>query len=585
MEHVHGIQALNSVIVGFPKRHASYFWPRINFMKSPLLFFVTAILFGCAPVKELNGQRPSADSDARRPKLIVGITVDQMRYDYIERFWNDYSKGGFRRLVGEGFFCRNLQYNYMPTYTAPGHASIFTGTTPAYHGIIENDWYERSSGLTIYCSSDSTVSGVGTASKAGQMSPHYLTSTTIGDELRLFTNKRSKVFGIAMKDRGAILPAGRTADAAYWFVGAEEGMWSTSTWYMNELPQWVQDFNAKGRPNALLSEAWTLLRDTSVYDESLPDNNAYETPYRGTLRPVFPYDLNAIRGTNGNFELIKATPAGNLLTAEFGKALIENEKLAKGQFTDMLCMSFSATDYIGHQFGMHSREVQDCYLRLDEVIADFLKYLDENIGKGNYLVFLSADHGGAPTPSYTINDMAAGGYWKSDNVELYVEEELVKKYGAGDWVINESNQNIFLNRELIEASAVDLKDVQNDVAMLVSSYPDVLMSFTSNDLSQFKGGNKIKQMVENGFNQAMSGDVVYVLKPGFIENSMTGTTHGSVYSYDTHVPGIFFGFGVEHGESYVPYKITDIAPTVTSICHLPFPNACTGEPIIEAMKK
>lgn len=524
-------------------------------------------------------------SFGQTPRLIVGITVDQMRYDYLLRYWNDLGKTGFKRLVGEGFLCHNLHYNYMPTYTGPGHASIYTGTTPTFHGIIENDWYDRNGNTLVYCSSDSTVKGVGTSSKAGQMSPHYLTASTLGDMVRMRTNKRGKVIGISMKDRGAILPAGRTADAAYWFVGADEGVWASSSWYMNELPPWVAQFNQTKKANQYLSQPWNLLRDASVYDESIEDNNAHETPFKGTTKPTFPYDLPALKGANGNYELLKATPFGNSLTIDFARAVIENEQLGADANTDMLCMSFSSTDYIGHQFGIHAMETQDCYLRLDEELGVFLQYLDEKVGKGNYLVFLSADHGGAPTPSYTAKEQAIGGYWKSDRLELFLEDTLAKRYGEGDWVLNESNQNVFLNHRLIQGKKLNLKEIQYEVVQLCLTFSEVWNAYTASDLSQSRGGDMLKNMIQQGYDARRSGDVVYVLDPGYIEYGMSGTTHGSPFSYDTHVPAIFFGFGVEPGETFARRAITDIAPTVSMLCGLPLPDACTGEPIEPAIRK
>ncbi len=547
-------------------------------------FIVTLLVIGCASLPAVTDKAQSDIENLRQPKLIIGITIDQMRYDYIERYWNDYGNAGFKRLLGEGYFCRNMQYNYMPTYTGPGHASIFTGTTPAYHGIIQNDWYERSTGKIIYCSSDSTVNGVGTASAAGKMSPQYLLTSTIGDELKLFSNNRSKVIGISMKDRGAILPAGRTADAAYWFVGAQEGVWATSSWYMPALPQWVQDFNQSGKSENYLNQTWTLEQDETKYDESMDDNNAFEKPFVGMMRPVFPYNLSELRNANSNFDLIKATPFGNNMTIDFAKATIENEQLGKDAFTDMLCLSFSSTDYIGHQFGIHSRETQDCYLKLDKLLAEFIDYLDLKIGKNNYTLFLSADHGGAPTPSFMTEEKAAAGYWKSDNIEMAVELMLVSVYGEGDWVLNESNQNIFLNRKLIAEKKLNLKRMQMEVAQFVEEQEKVAMAFNGEDLEHLVGKIPIAQMVQLGYSQKMSGDVIYLLHPGYIEYGMMGTTHGSPYIYDTHVPCIFYGFGVQHGENYAPQNITDIAPTISSICKISFPNACIGVPIVGAIK-
>jgi predicted AlkP superfamily pyrophosphatase or phosphodiesterase len=522
-----------------------------TFVLSVALCFLTLIsLLGNAQRKS-EGIRPS-------PQLIVGITVDQMRYDYLLRYWNDFGDAGFRRLVNEGFLCHNLHYNYMPTYTGPGHASIFTGTTPAYHGIIQNDWYDRTSNTMIYCSSDSTAKGVGTVSKSGQMSPQYLTASTLGDMVRMQTNGRGKVMGIAMKDRGAILPAGRTADAAYWFVGGDEGVWATSSWYMNVLPDWVVAFNKRRMADTYLAQYWNLLRDAAVYDESAADNNAHETPFKGTTKPTFPYDLPSLKSANGNYELIKATPFGNTLTLDFARELIIQEQMGADMHTDMLCMSFSSTDYIGHQFGIHAMETQDCYLRLDEELGLFLRFLDERIGKGNYSVFLSADHGGAPTPSYTAKRKAIGGYWKSDRLELFLEDTLAKRYGEGDWVLNESNQNIFLNHKLIQAKRLQSEEIQTEVARMCLYFPEVMSAYTACDLNQARVGDLVKNMIQQGYDAQRSGDVIYTLDPGYIEYGMSGTTHGSPYAYDSHVPAIFFGCGVQQGETFGRYAITDI---------------------------
>lgn len=553
--------------------------------KTILLLF-TFILANACSVAQKSKQKEKEDTAhlARRPKLIVGITVDQMRYDYIEKYWNDFSEDGFKKLVSEGFFARNLHYNYMPTVTGPGHAAIFTGTTPAYNGIIANDWFERSSGKVMYCAADSTVQGVGTASAAGKMSPHYLTSSTLGDELKLFSNQRSKVVGIAMKDRGAILTAGRTADAAYWFVGGQEGVWATSTWYMNDLPQWVKDYNAKRVADQYVNSNWDFLLDISKYDESMEDNNAYELPFKTLTRPVLPYNLGELKAMNGGYDILKATPFGNTLTIDFGKEVILKENFGKDEFTDMLCMSFSSTDYIGHQFGIHSKEAQDCYLRLDRELADFVKFLDQNIGKDNYLIFLSADHAGAPTPSYLAERKGAAGYWKSDLLEEKVNAFLSQKYGAGSWVLNESNLNIFLNRTLIREKNLNLKNIQMEVAQFVSEQDNVLMAMNGADLDRLDMKSPIVSRLQLGYNQRLSGDVVYVTNPGFIEYGLQGTTHGSPFTYDTHVPALFYGFGVKKGETYEPQTICDIASTVAAICRIPLPSAAIGQPIEKIVK-
>jgi predicted AlkP superfamily pyrophosphatase or phosphodiesterase len=555
-------------------------------MKLKFILFSFCLLALLLPSREAMAVTPQGRGKqlGNPPRLIVGITIDQMRYDYLLRYWNDFGSCGFRRLVDDGFLCHNMHYNYMPTYTGPGHASIFTGTTPSYHGIIQNDWYDRLSNAMIYCSSDTSVAGVGTSSKAGQMSPHYLTASTLGDMVRLQTNQRGKVIGVALKDRGAILPAGRTADAAYWFVGGDEGVWASSSWYMNTLPSWVTDFNAKRKADEYLGMTWNLLRDVSAYDESIADNNAHETPFKGTTKPVFPYDLNALRSANGNYELLKATPFGNSLTIDFAKEVIIHEQMGVDSNTDMLCVSFSSTDYIGHQFGIHAQETQDCYLRLDQELGDFLEFLDKQIGKGNYTVFISADHGGAPTPSYTGKRNAIGGYWKSDRLELFLEDTLIKRYGEGDWVLNESNQNIFLNRQLIHSKRMNLNELQREVANLCLTFSEVMYVYAGCDLLPANDGDLVKDMVQQGYDPQRSGDVIYTLDPAYIEYGMSGTTHGSPYAYDTHVPGIFFGAGVAPGESFSRWSITDIAPTVSMMCGFALPDAAMGVPVENAIR-
>ncbi len=521
-----------------------------------------------------------------RPKLLIGITVDQMRYDYLQRFEQDFQldPGGFPRLIFEGLSNSNTHYNYVPTYTGPGHASIFTGTTPATHGIIANDWYDKKRNALQYCAKDTNVVGVGTLSDAGKMSPIHLLCTTIGDELKLSSNGKSKVIGISLKDRGAILPAGRSADAAYWYIGGKEDVWATSSWYgMKELPKWVQDFNAKGYGAEALKKEWQLLYPDSIYNESLPDNNPYEAPFKGLIKPVFPYKLSELSNFNNQYDLLKATPFGNTMTVEFAKAAIEGERLGQRQdVTDMLCMSFSATDYVGHQFGPHSRETQDTYLRLNRDLSHFINYLDSIIGRDNYLIFLSADHGAANNPAMMMDKNLAAGNFVSDRIEEFLENKLIEKYGAGDWVINESNQNVFLNREWIEQKKLSLKSIQQEVAIWACSFEGVHSAYTHAELSYSIAREDFAERVQRGFDQQRSGDVIYVLKPGWIEYGKQGTTHGSGYEYDTHVPCIVFGniwncnlpenaFNRMVNESL---SITDIAPIISDLMNITRPSGC-----------
>jgi len=306
--------------------------------------------------------------------LVVGIVVDQMRYDYLFRFSEKYSEGGFKRLMRGGFLCRNANFNYVPTHTAPGHASIFTGTSPSVHGIIGNDWFDRNSRKEIYCVGDSTVKPVGTTSISGKMSPRNLYATTFADELRLASNFKSRAFGVSLKDRGSILPVGHTANVAYWHDPYLNN-WVTSTYYLKELPKWVSDFNSRKVSDSLLSKPWNTLLPISSYTECGPDNSPYEGLYKGEKSPVFPHDLPSLREAES--ELIRKTPFGNTFTRLFAESLINEEKLGKGEFCDVLTVSFSSTDYIGHMYGTNAVELEDTYIRLDREIESFLNFLDE----------------------------------------------------------------------------------------------------------------------------------------------------------------------------------------------------------------
>ena len=300
---------------------------------------------------------------AQQPKLVVGIVVDQMRYDYLYSFSNKYGNGGFRRLLNDGFLCKNAQYNYVPTFTGPGHASIYTGTTPAIHGIAANEWYDKKTKKEIYCTQDKNVKPVGSTSDAGLMSPANLDATTVGDEIKIASNNKAKVVGISLKDRSSILPAGHAADGAYWFDGST-GNFITSTFYRNELPKWLNDFNDKKLAKHYLEKGWNALLPIDKYTESLPDENAFEKAPNKKDKPVFPYDFKKQLDEN-KFDIIRSTPWGNSLTKDIAIAAIEGEDLGGDTICDMLCISFSSTDYVGHSFGPKSIELEDTYIRLD----------------------------------------------------------------------------------------------------------------------------------------------------------------------------------------------------------------------------
>jgi len=518
-----------------------------------------------------------------RPPLVVGITVDQMRADYLYRFWNDFGEGGFKRIVEGGFVCADHHFGYAPTYTGPGHASIFTGTTPAYHGIIANDWYDRASGGSVYCASDTSVRAVGAASPdepAGFMSPHRLQVTTLGDELKLATGGQAKVIGMSMKDRGAILPAGHSADGAFWFHGKDEGAFISSTYYFEELPDWAERFNRKSPVDDYMKDGWKRLLNEDAYDESQPDNNPYESPFRGTTRATFPYDFRDLAEANRGYDLLKGSPAGNALLVDFALAAIAGEDLGGDAITDLLAISFSSTDYVGHQFGVHAQETQDVYLRLDRELARLFKALDEQVGAGNWMCWLSADHAGATVPSLGQSVGMPVDYWRPGNMTDAAEAACVAAYGEGPWILQYSNDQFFLDRERIAAAGLDVEEVAARVRRVAMEDPAVYRAVTRWDLAQIASTeDPVLSNLQWGLHPIASGEVVVVPKPGWINYGRTGTTHGSPYAYDTHVPCIFYGWGVKPGATHERTHIRDIAPTVSALIHSPLPNAAAGRVI------
>ncbi|MBA3985527.1 MAG: alkaline phosphatase family protein [Flavobacteriales bacterium] len=537
------------------------------------LFFLTApLLFS---QNAANGQ--SDNTLATKPKLVVGIVVDQMRYDYLTRFYHRYGESGFKRMMNEGFHFKNNHFNYIPTYTGPGHASVYTGTYPAIHGVIANDWYDKQIKQSVYCVQDDEVHSVGTEHKAGKMSPHRMKTTSITDELRLHTQQNSKVIGISLKDRGAILPAGHSANAAYWFHGKEEGKWISSSFYMEELPQWVTEFNASEIATSYLNKTWNTLYPIETYTESGPDLSPFEDKFKGVENSVFPYNLKALAPDNGNYDIIKETPFGNDITTDFAIAAIEGESLGKNNTIDFLAISYSSPDYIGHTFGVNSVEVQDNYLRLDKDIERLLTYLDANLGKGNYTIFLTADHGVTHNPGFLQSQNIPAGFFDSSILKNKLDEFSLTTFNVNVIEKIQSNQ-VFLNKEILKSGNLSVADVEQSIADFLITYPQIDKVFTR---KQLEGGSFIKDtgyLVQNGFNQKRSGDIVYVNNASLLSTwyEKGGTSHGSGFTYDTHVPLIFFGKGIKKGSTFERSEIIDIAPTLSALLGIARPNGAMG---------
>lgn len=526
-----------------------------------------------------------------QPKLVVGIVVDQMRYDFLYRYQSKYGSGGFKRLLGEGFSCESARYNYVPTYTAPGHAAIYTGATPSLSGIIANDWWDPEWRKHRYVTTDERYKTVGSTNvKVGQHSPSVLLSTTIGDELRLSNNFQSKVVGVCLKDRASILPAGHIPNAAYWFDDAT-GNWITSTYYPDSvgLPKWVQDFNARRLADTLLSQNWEKLI-SGTYHESFSDWDKYND---GEYAKYFigkkmPYDLPDLKKTGG-YGLLRFTPFGSTYTLDFAMEAINRMQLGADEVTDLLCVSFSGPDYCAHQFGIHGEETEDTYLRLDRDIARFLEFLDKKFGKNNVVVFLTADHGGAETPAHLKDLRIPAGVFPESKLEDVLEKAIADVLGTPANYIQEiSNQQIWLNWDAM--SDLDIKP--DDVASVIIDYlraqPGVYDAFTRDELMMLPAEYPFAPELRRGIHLRRSGDILFQLEPAWHADDKTfskgGTTHGSPYPYDTHVPLLWYGWKIKPGVTYAPVSITDITPTLAAMLRIMEPNGCQGKVIEEVLK-
>ncbi|MDB4297215.1 alkaline phosphatase family protein, partial [Flavobacteriaceae bacterium] len=499
---------------------------------------------------------------------------------------------GFNELIKNGTSFENAHFNYIPTFTAVGHTSVYTGTTPKNHGIIGNNWYDKFQKKSIYVVDDANFKTIGSLTKKiGQKSPKRLLASTIADQLKLGQNFKGKTFGVAIKDRSSILPVGHSANAAFWFDGGKEGKWITSTYYTEFLPIWAQEFNLeyKTKLDEYLAEPWLTKKELEDYTESDDDDKHYEVHFKGEEKAVFPHNIHTLKEKNGNYSILKSTPFGNTMTLDFAKSLIENEKLGDNkEYSDFLAVSLSSTDYIGHKFGAASKEIEDTYIRLNDDLADFIGFLDSKVGMRNYVLFLTADHAVSQIPHYLTENKIPGGYFSGADFLAKANEFLKATYQQDSLVENVSNQQIFLNHNKIKKLGLNTNTVATALKNEIINYEQIHTVTTAATLQEAEFTKAPLSLLQEGYNQKLSGDVLFTLNPSVISNhySKGGTTHGSGYNYDTHVPVIFFGAGISRGTAVKKrVNITQIAPTVANILQIEQPNMCTSEILTEVFEK
>ncbi|TNF45667.1 MAG: alkaline phosphatase family protein [Bacteroidetes bacterium] len=541
-----------------------------------LLFICTSILLTSTTVV---GQS--------KPKLVVGIVVDQMCYDYLYRFKDKFCEGGFLKLMNEGANFRNTQYNYIPTFTGPGHASIYSGTTPENHGIVANEWYERETKKVVNCVADGNYQTVGSTSSYGYCSPRNLKSYTVTDQLKL-TYPNSKVISLSIKDRSAILPGGHLSDGSYWY-DPETGNFITSSFFKKDLPDWIKEFNDNGYPEKMLNGEWNTLLDLSAYGETGPDNSPYEVLLPGKTTPTFPYDLKQMKGNSKGYGLFIYTPFANTYLTDLAITAAKREQLGMDGQSDFLCISYSTPDIVGHAFGPYSVEIEDVYIRLDLEIKRLIKELENTVGKDEFVLFMTADHAVVPVPQQLMDLKMPGGYFYLNENMNSLKRIVSEKYGH-DLIEEQENLNIYLDHQKIDSLKLELNEVSSFIANEIIGWEGVKRVFTSAQILDGNSDDSWLNMVRRGFHTRESGDVIFMLEPGYLpksedtESSHKGTSHGSAFNYDTHVPLLWYGSGIEHKEVFRSVQITDIGATLIHLLEIQRTGAMTGNPLLEILK-
>jgi predicted AlkP superfamily pyrophosphatase or phosphodiesterase len=529
--------------------------------------------------------RTSTRPASAKPKLVVVIVVDQFRYDYLERFGDLIGNAGFKRLIDGGALFTNANYDYVPTFTACGHAAIFTGSTPANNGIVGNVWFDRATGRTrVMVADDSahTLTPRGMAEKAGSFSPRYLVGTTFGDQIRLSNNFQSKVVAVSFKDRSAILPGGQRPNGAFWF-DETNGEFISSDYYFKQLPGWVSKFDSDARPDKYFGARWERVLEVDSYKRAQAENLPLQ---KSALGSHFPYVVTGGAEKPGQkfYSAFALTPFASQYLAEFGKAAVDAESLGADDFPDLFSISFSAPDLTGHYYGPDSQEVLDSFVRLDRVIADLLAFIDKRVGLSNTIIAVTGDHGVAPVPEYMQSKGYDAGRVAGRDITDAVNKALGARFGEGKWVLNLSNDQLYLDQKLILEKKVDPAEAERVAGEAALGVPGLVNYFTRTQIVEGRvPAGPVARRVVNGFNRQRSGDVWLITRPlWFISEGTLPTTHGSAYGYDTHVPVILAGAGIKPGRYNGECSPSDIAPTLAALLGVEPPSNRTGRVLAEA---
>ncbi|HEU4925904.1 MAG TPA: alkaline phosphatase family protein [Vicinamibacterales bacterium] len=527
-------------------------------MKKLLALILALSSLAAAP--QAPGPRPAPPEI----RLVLLIAVDQFRYDYLTRFRGEFTSG-FKRLLTQGAVFTDANLEHYPTVTAIGHATMLTGATPSVSGIIGNDWFDRETGTQVQSITDTTVKPVG-AADAATASPRRLLVSTVGDELKLSagapkgSDAAPRVIGLSLKDRSAVMPAGRGADAAYW-LDTKSGAFVSSTYYMTDVPAWVKAFNDRHLADTHLGQEWTPLSPPAVSLKQLPKERG--TPF---------------------YEAVFGSPFGNELLLAFATDALTHERMGQRGVTDLMSVSFSSNDSVGHNYGPQSPQVRDITIRTDRIIGQLLDRVDKTVGLQHTLIALTADHGVAPLPEDLASRSMPGG--RMANKELFgaIQKELEAKYGPGEWLASTAGSSPYLNYGLIAEKKLSAEEVRRVAADAALAVPHVTRVYTRDQLLRGDvGDDRIGRRVVRGFNVQRSGDLEIILEP-FWMRATSGTTHGTPYNYDAHIPLVLMGPPIKPGVYSDPVALNDLAPTLATILNVQPPSGSSGRVLTEAIK-
>jgi arylsulfatase A-like enzyme len=534
-------------------------------------------------------------------RLVLQVTVDQLRGDLPLRHMAQFDSGGFGYLQQHGIWYRNAHYRHANTETVVGHSSLATGAVPAVHGMIGNVWLDRDSGGLVYNVEDPSyrlLSADADVDKANEIdptqriansdgrSPRALMSSTFSDQLAIRYPGQSKIFAVSIKDRGAIPLAG-SSGKAFWFSKAA-GQFVSSSYYYKAYPQWARDWNSAGRLEPYANQAWALSHTPESYQRRAEDDNPWEADLAGFGRS-FPHPWGPADSKYFT-TLLTVSPAGDELTLDFAKALLEAEALGQDDIPDYLSLSFSSTDYVGHLFGASSLEMEDNLIRLDRTLAELFRFVDKTVGLRHTLIVLSADHGGPEVPGYLQSLGQTAEYVDPESLSSErLNSELRARLGVSeDLVQTYFHPYVYLNRDAVARGGLDLREAQRALATLLMELPAVAYSFSAADIEEgLVADRQIAEFVTANHQPKRSGDVYLVFRPGFFINDFDGlrvaASHGSVWGYDRHVPVIFAGNGLRGRVINRPVTPYDIAPTLSDRLGIEAPSGATGTVLPELM--